>query len=596
MQRSKRILRLLGMPAMLVFVSAGLAGCFLDESESTTGFPVFTRDVIFTGGAPVSSPQGDVLVLGTYVSTAANTLTIGTAKKINVTTDSSGFAGTNGIDNSTWTSTVVWAGPCGGPGGPTGATETTLVKSILEWDCDQVRLLPSVQFSTTNSLPASISFSGGAFSTTYGPPRLNVYNNSDDSLAAQTYANSVSGSTVVFNFPQSSSGPLSAGVYAFNIWNAGAGGLYTDVGANFLSIGSVDSTHISPYGVDAVTLTSGTRTCGVPCTATSTVTPVPITTLSASAQLAYKGQLVTVGASPVAVKAYDYVTTSTQHCGGGRNPVCVTNSSTAPTAAIVANFGSNTVSIVTLTSTPTVATTIPVGIEPSSIALTSNQSYAYVTNFGSDSVSEINLSTHAVTRTIAVGAQPAAVLVDPGGSNLWVGGLNYISEISLSSLATVGGVSGVSGQVTSLGVSTGTNSVIYTTISSNLSTYQAIQAAISAVGPTGKLAPPANPQNSYASMNVSGTAYAVFNPGSTSPPGFLASSGALVNANYGNGLAVVGTPTGFAVLDLVHNTQVFQSSTTTPVRGIATNPAQGVVYLTVPDSNQLITVPLPAIN
>ena len=70
--------------------------------------------------------------------------------------------------------------------------------------------------------------------------------------------------------------------------------------------------------------------------------------------------------------------------------------------------------------------------------------------------------------------------------------------------------------------------------------------------------------------------------------------GALVSANYGNSAAVVGTPSGFAFLDLIRQMDLLDGATPNPVRGVATVPGQGVAYLTVPDSNLVITVPLPA--
>jgi len=69
--------------------------------------------------------------------------------------------------------------------------------------------------------------------------------------------------------------------------------------------------------------------------------------------------------------------------------------------------------------------------------------------------------------------------------------------------------------------------------------------------------------------------------------------GAQVTASYGNRYAVTGTPTGFVVLDLQTQTTMLQSNTPSPIRAIATDPSQGIIYVTAPDSNTLITVPFP---
>ncbi len=71
------------------------------------------------------------------------------------------------------------------------------------------------------------------------------------------------------------------------------------------------------------------------------------------------------------------------------------------------------------------------------------------------------------------------------------------------------------------------------------------------------------------------------------------STGALVSAPYGNRYAVVGTPTGFAVIDLQTQTQMLSASTPTAVRGIATDAGDGIIYVTAPASNSLINIPFP---
>ena len=83
-------------------------------------------------------------------------------------------------------------------------------------------------------------------------------------------------------------------------------------------------------------------------------------------------------------------------------------------AAFVANFGSGTVSVVDL-GTNAVMATIGVGTNPHSVTLSPDSTTAYVTNNGSNNVSVIDTLTNAVITTIAVGAGPIGVTAPLGG-------------------------------------------------------------------------------------------------------------------------------------------------------------------------------------
>ncbi len=257
---------------------------------------------------------------------------------------------------------------------------------------------------------------------------------------------------------------------------------------------------------------------------------------------------------------------------------------TAPQSAIVANYGGNSVSIVNL-SAMTVAATIPVGVEPVSVLVSPDGSKAYVANYGSDTISEINLSTNSVIATLAVGTAPDALSPDPSGNYFWVAGLNYISKVSYSTFSIVS-TTPVNGQVTALAISGAQNEWVYATVSTDLTTFSSQDAVITTGSPT---------IHSEAQMSTAGTYYMLGGGGGSTPPPYLKAS-IVVSSNYNNGIEVTSTPTGFAVLDLVAHKQLIAGTTPTPVRGIATDPAQGVAYLTAPESNSLITVPLPAVQ
>ena len=99
-------------------------------------------------------------------------------------------------------------------------------------------------------------------------------------------------------------------------------------------------------------------------------------------------------------------------------------------SAYVTNFGSNTVSVID-TSTNAVTATVTVGTNPYDVAITPNGDYAYVANFSSNTVSVIDTSTNAVTATVDVGTEPYGVAITPNGDYAYVSnyGSNTVSVI-----------------------------------------------------------------------------------------------------------------------------------------------------------------------
>jgi YVTN family beta-propeller protein len=448
-------------------------------------------------------------------------------------------------------------------------------------------------FFLTTALPATFTVQTSGLTAAQGRPIMQTYaGNLARVSTVQASSVSTDGTLATFSFPKAPNGTaLPAGHYAYEVANV-ANGVNSNVAVGFFSIGNVDTTTPSPYGVDAaffeISQTSCTGTRSNPtCTTTNTNRSIPIVTSSSSGTAVFDGKSVAVGSQPLAVHYYDRTTTTF-----GRSPA--TTIITGPTQAIVSNFASNTVSILSVSpqTNPSILATINVGTNPGPIVI-SGQNKAYVANYGGSSVTEINLGTNTVSRTIDVGAAPAALTMAPGGTALWVGGLNYVSEIDLSSLSVLQTLPSVSGQVTSIGVSAGENAIVYTTISTDHSTFSALQAnvATAAASSTGA-APNAaafTTTKVYQQADVANTAFANPNPGGGAAPGFLASNSALVSENYGNRYCVIGTPTGFKVLDMQSKTDMLDVATSNPVRGIATE--NGMIYITVPGSNSLYSVP-----
>ena len=90
---------------------------------------------------------------------------------------------------------------------------------------------------------------------------------------------------------------------------------------------------------------------------------------------------------------------------------------------LVANSGSDSVSVIDTDTNATVGSPIPVGHEPSAIAISPDGQRAYVANSGSDSVSVIDVATRTVVGSPITGlAHPVAIAVSPDGTKVYVNG------------------------------------------------------------------------------------------------------------------------------------------------------------------------------
>jgi len=94
----------------------------------------------------------------------------------------------------------------------------------------------------------------------------------------------------------------------------------------------------------------------------------------------------------------------------------------------------NTVSVID-TATNTVSATIPVGADPSGVAVTPDGSKVYVGNFGSNTVSVIDTATNTVSATIPVGSAPNHVSIQRDPRFAGVPGSNNCQGASVSALA-----------------------------------------------------------------------------------------------------------------------------------------------------------------
>ncbi len=101
--------------------------------------------------------------------------------------------------------------------------------------------------------------------------------------------------------------------------------------------------------------------------------------------------------------------------------------------AYMTNYADNNVSIVN-TSTGVVSSTLAVGATPSGVAVNPSATRVYIANSGDNTISVINTSTNTVSATITVGTQPVGIVVSPDGSKLYVTnfGENTVSVINTS--------------------------------------------------------------------------------------------------------------------------------------------------------------------
>jgi YVTN family beta-propeller protein len=105
------------------------------------------------------------------------------------------------------------------------------------------------------------------------------------------------------------------------------------------------------------------------------------------------------------------------------------------TYAYVTNYSSATVSVID-TSSNTIVTTIPTGTQPLGVAITPDGAFAYVTNFNLAQVSVIETSSNTVIATIPVGVQPRRVAITPDGAFAYVTNQNNSGSGTVSVIET----------------------------------------------------------------------------------------------------------------------------------------------------------------
>lgn len=298
-------------------------------------------------------------------------------------------------------------------------------------------------------------------------------------------------------------------------------------------------------------------------------------------------------ANPTAILLYDYQ--NSQDYGIDDRCNWYEVDTAQMTRAIVANSGSHTVSILDLVNN-SVLSTITVGNQPVALAVTSGGGTAYVANYGDGTVTKVNLITNTSEATIAVGGQPTSVALSSGGT-LWVGGQGFLTEINTQNMSVVATESTTGKTITALAYSDGENELVTTSMNNGSMSVDELNP--SAVQPGGMYTP-------LASHSVSTTFGTFYNPRlHANVQGYTATvstSTVPINTNLPgapplvvqDGWAVVTpTPTGFTITDVSGHVVLVSETTPSPIAAIAVDTNLNVAYLTMPDSNTLLTVPLP---
>lgn len=102
--------------------------------------------------------------------------------------------------------------------------------------------------------------------------------------------------------------------------------------------------------------------------------------------------------------------------------------------AYITNYGSNSVSVID-TSSDAVVATIPVGTGPYGVAVSSDGSRVYVTNYVGNSVSVIDSGSNTVIATVPIATRPYGLAVSPNGRWVYVAAY-YSNNVSVIDTAT----------------------------------------------------------------------------------------------------------------------------------------------------------------
>jgi YVTN family beta-propeller protein len=461
----------------------------------------------------------------------------------------------------------------------------------------------STRFAILGNLPNTLTLGSEApLTTQYGMPLLYVYDKTGNLIDTET-ATSVDSSGIQATFPFPST--LQESGYSLALVNQTGGGVgFAPAGDNLLSIASSQTIAGNPFGVAVGGQTDTYDYCswdpddGKQCSDGSNSYTFPIVSLYSSNQVLIGSQPVQVGQNPMAVVTNSTGSTQVIYSDGNDNAGDYDRDTfTGSTIAVVANSGGNTVSVLDIVN-DVVLYTIPVGNQPVALAMSSDGNTAYVANFRDSTVTQVNLNSGTATATVAVGGQPTSVALTSAGI-LWVGGVGFLTEINTQTMGVVATEPVIGKTIIALGFSNSVNELIATSVDTGGNVYS------DEISPSTFQA--GNTYTPLASHSVSNLGTYLNQNTNAQVRAFtatLASTNSISTNQVGapplvvqDGWAVVtATPTGFTITDITGHVVLVSEQTPSPVTAIAVDPKLNVAYLTMPDSNILLTVPLPGTN
>lgn len=471
----------------------------------------------------------------------------------------------------------------------------------------------SPQFVLDDALPSTIQVH--AFSPINAAPsitNLHVYSTSFSNPANVTAESVASdGSSAVFPYPTASSGAaLPAGAYITTITTDPAGESQTTNGMEPIYIAHDDTSYTSAFGVDVAipsetvqTLTwigNQNSSCGNPTVSTTKYggSTLPLVTLTYQGKLAVgsASNTISVGLNPTVVIAYNSVPQTIEQTGPC-GPTSIVSYSGAQSALVV-NTGSNSVSLLNIGEYSYPAGTVTVGTTPVAAVINPAGTLAYIANYGSGTVSEISLSGVNVTRSLSVGTHPTSLTFDSAG-NLWVGGQGYLESVNITNWkvgttyavdGTLNGISydAASAEIIGALLQNGTTSspsngktvgdaVAFSKSGGVSYSTTGIVSLASGSTATSTIASDTEP---YAlSSLATGLAY----PAQTAfnPPIYTSTSGDIIASANGTSFTVSALSTGKVLIS---------GTTPHPIRGVKLTST--MLYLTMPESNSLVTLPI----
>jgi YVTN family beta-propeller protein len=468
----------------------------------------------------------------------------------------------------------------------------------ITWYCsDYLSSVPQAdsRFAIVGSVPTSVTLSGREpFSTQYGLPIMYVFSGTSGTpkLAATVAASSVNsgGASATFPLPNS----LTQGGYFFVTENMNSTGGYEFNSWNLYSIASSQTIAGNPFGVAAGGLTTVTSTLikegprWVGPITQKTYNAFPVVSLYSSGQVLVGSVPVNVGANPTAVATYAGPSVESEDTEGSEQ---ITTTISGTTRAVVANSGSNSISIINLEN-DSLLFNVTVGSHPVALAVSSDNNTVYVANYTDSTVTQVNLTTGTATATVAVGGKPTSVALTSAGT-LWVGGEGFLTEINTGTMSVAATETITGKSIIALGFSNSVNQLVATTVDTSGNVY-AEDVSPSTFHAGGVYTPLASHTVSSVGTHLNVRAYtATLARASSINTNQVGASPLVVQDGWA---VVTATPTGFTITDITGHVVLVSETTPSPVTAIAVDSKLNVAYLAMPDSNILLTVPLPGTN